>query len=170
MDSVRQKQPEPLFSVLRAVPSQTMTGTLRWTLLIHESNSLFYRATVRSRDNMVETHKLFHMENSEWHFPHILHTNRALVRSSNFEESSSRPSRRGETKHMTTFTWDTRGGVIKQTTLPISYLAEFTETHTDKHTHKNTQTLTQTHKTILDGTRTRICTPRRTWQQSRSST
>ena len=95
------KKEEPRFPVLRAFPSQTMTGTLRWTLLIHDSNSLFYRATVRSRDNMVETHKLFHMENSEWHFPHILHTSRALVRSSNFEELSSRPLGRGVVKQNT---------------------------------------------------------------------
>ena len=52
---------------------------------------------------------------------------------------------------MTTFTWDTRDGVIKQTTLPISYLAEFTETHTDKHTqthansHKHTRPYSTAH-------------------------
>ena len=57
----------------------------------------------------------------------------------------------GETKHMTTFTWDTRGGVIKQTTLPISCLAEFTDSHRDRQTHTNSHK----HKTILFSTRTR---------------
>ena len=59
---------------------------------------MIQRGTVTSRDNMVETHKLFHMKNSEWHFPHILHTSRALVRSSNFEELSSRALGRGVVK------------------------------------------------------------------------
>ena len=87
----------------------------------------------RSGYNMVETHKLFHMDLPEWH--------------SNFEESSSRNSSRGETKHMTMFTLDTHG-LFKQTTLPISYLCRiYRHTNTDKHTqtHTNTQDHTRRH-------------------------
>ena len=85
-------------TVLRAVPSQTMTGTLRRTVLLHDNNRLFQRGHVRPRYNMVETHSLFLLELFEWHFPHILHTSKGHVRSPNFEELSSRPSRRGVVK------------------------------------------------------------------------
>ena len=92
-----------------------------------------------------------------WHFPHLLHTIRGHVRSSNFEESSSRNSSRGETKHVTMFTLDTHG-LFKQTTLPISYLCRiYRHTNTDKHTqtHTNTQDHTRRHtQTYADVTAT----------------
>ena len=102
------------------------------------------------------------MELSEWHFPHILHTSRALVRSSNFEELSSRPLGRGVVKqNLRQRSPRTPADSSKTNTSNISSCR--TGRHARQQAHRRTQThaLTQTHKTTLDGTRTRTCTRRR---------